>query len=135
MISRHFHVSEGWRRVVLAVSVIWILVSNALYFSDLGSTSFSRLSLTDFESNYSTPAPAWMVVWYRATLGLLPHLYQSVTSDVGNSTTSYTAEYSALGHAVFVVLPLLVLLAFTALAAWVATGFTASKESGRKPDA
>lgn len=127
MTGKWFQISEGWRRFVLAISFIWIVVSNALYLSDLGGTL--RASWDSSE-----PLPTWMTIWYRSTLGLAPHLYEFATFSIGsilseNFTSTTTFEYSAIGHVAFVIIPLFFLIAITSLTAWVVAGFTTSRKS------
>ncbi len=132
MMLKLSHNSEGWRRVVLAISVIWLMASNALYFSDLGNTLRTGW-------DYGATFPTWMIIWYRATLGFAPELYSFSTFSTGNSwssnsTTITTFEYSAVGHAAFVAIPLVLLIALTALIAWVAMGFSTGTKSIGKTD-
>lgn len=127
MTPKFLPISEGWRRVVLAISFLWVVVSNALYFSDVGSTLHSKW-------DDSEPLPTWMVLWYRITLGLAPHLYDFAVFSYGNrwtetSRSTTTFEYSAIGHAAFVAIPLVLIFALSALTAWIAIGFAKSTKS------
>lgn len=133
MMLKLSHISEGWRRVVLAISVIWLVASNALYFSDLGNTLRTGW-------DYGATLPNWMVIWYRVTLGFAPELYSFSTFSTGNSwssnsSTTITFEYSAVGHAAFVAIPLVLLISLTALIAWVAMGFASGAKSTGETDA
>lgn len=107
-------------RLIFAVIVFWIIVSNLLYFSEVDE--FSCLSFTN-GSFQGTPKPDWMILWHQFTLGYVS-LYDTVFEAANpsysfGSVTCSQSVFSEIGYFSFIFLPILTIVMLTAAVKWV----------------
>jgi hypothetical protein len=118
--------TRGWTRVTIAISALWLLISNFVYFSGVGGTR--HFSLTDFAFN--SDFPQWQLAWSYLTFNLdLARSYEINSSGWQSGGTMYsTDEYRFIGHLLFMLIPLVLLWLFHFFATWVMAGFRTSNE-------
>lgn len=132
------HLTEGWRRVIITLVVFWIIFANFLYFSEVESVRVDNFSLSaaDFGSGYSSPVPNWIVYWNKTTPDFIPPLYQSSNESsslkFGSATSSHKWEYSAVGHILFIGIPIVSLIFIAVIGGWIAEGFNQKNQTVSK---
>lgn len=101
-------------RLLVAISVGWLIVSNLLYFSQIDRSSC--FSITTFAGSSD---PDWMILWNKLTLGYVS-LYQiaSANSQPGGVICSQ-AGFSEVGYSTFVSLPILIVILLAIATKWV----------------
>lgn len=124
---------DGWTRLLIALSGLWIVAGSILYFSGVGAMRTVNLRSPEIITDYV--APVWQSVWTHVTLNAeFARLYE-VSTIGGNSIEDFQRdggwtfidEYRAIGHALLMFLPVAALWIFSAIAMWVKGGFKKSK--------
>jgi hypothetical protein len=110
--------ADGWLRIVFALSLIWLLIANVIYFSGVGDIRCH--SLVTFERD----TPRWQSYWNYISFGLdiaQPYGLENTTRD--RDVLCSDQSYNIVGHVFLILLPLLYLWSAYAAAKWIAIGF------------
>jgi hypothetical protein len=100
-------------RLLVAISVAWVILSNLLYFSQLGKFSCSD--------------PDWMIFWHKLTLGYVS-LFESIHQPfqpgmsafvIATTANCSQAGFSYDGYLSFVSLPIAAIILLTIAIKWV----------------
>lgn len=101
-------------RLLVTVSVAWIIVSNLLYFSQMNEVSC--LDLRTFEG---TSAPDWMILWSKLTLGYVS-LYEILQQpNFLSQVTCFQYGFSDAGYFSFILLPIMTIIMLVVAVNWV----------------
>lgn len=100
-------------RLVVAISISWVVLANLFYFSLIDKSSCS--GITAFEGN---DAPYWMIIWHSLTLGYLP-LYEIVRELRLGSVICSQLKFDVVGYFSFALLPVMVLVLLIVTVKWV----------------
>ena len=115
--------TDGWTRLTIALSVLWIVVANLIYFSDLGGSRIFSVVNFEMSSKFAT----WQVLWDHFTFGLefaRPYEVRSEQYGPSYSVTHYSIdEYRFIGHLLFMILPVGLIWVFLHSSKWVVAGF------------
>lgn len=120
---------RGAGRLFVAVSIIWFVLANYLYFTGLGATYF--VSLTSYGTR--PLPPEWQQLWSTVTSGSEAiRLYERLAGEASNGAFPYETGYRAIGHAFFVGLPILFASVLYTLGKWVKNGFASNEHYDRR---
>jgi hypothetical protein len=119
---------DDYSRITVALSGIWLLVANLIYFSGLGGIHIYSFDHPESNSELAT----WQVVWRFLTFNLevaRPYLRSSEPQfPLKSLTFASFDEYSLIGHAVFMLLPILYICIAFAIVHWVRSGFNSKAQ-------
>ena len=101
-------------RLLVAISVGWVILSNLLYFSQVGK--FSCLDIRTMESSSS---PDWTNLWNKLTLDYVS-LYETIHGPYKPSSVICSQDgFSVVGYCSFVSLPILTIILLVVAIKWV----------------
>ena len=112
---------DGYHRIAIALSGVWLIVANLLYFSGLGGVHVFSFNTPESSTDYAT----WRVLWSFFTSNLevaSPYITKS-SRELNFQSASWVDEYSLSGHLVFMFLPVFCIWAVFAVMRWVRAGF------------
>ncbi len=101
-------------RLLVVLSVAWIIVSNLLYFSQVG-----ELSCFDIRTLAASSTPDWVIFWNKLTLGYVS-LYETINEPYQpRAIICSQAGFEYGGYFSFVSLPILTIILLTIAIKWV----------------
>jgi hypothetical protein len=101
-------------RLIVALGVAWIVVSNLLYFSQVG-----EFSCFDIRTLAASSAPDWIILWNKLTLGYVS-LYGTIHEPYqSRAVICSQADFGFSGYFFFVSLPILAIILLTIAIRWV----------------
>jgi hypothetical protein len=101
-------------RLLVVLSVAWIIVSNLLYFSQVG-----ELSCIDIRTFAGSSTPDWIILWNKLTLGYVS-LYETIHEPYQpRAIICSQAGFGFWGYFSFVLLPIFAIILLTIAVRWV----------------
>ena len=103
-------------RLLVVLTVAWVIVSNLLYFSEVGKLSCI------YAPNYEgAPSPDRIIFWNKLSLGYVS-LYESILEPLQfplKASICSQVGFSFSGYFSFVLFPLLTIMLLTIAIKWV----------------
>lgn len=105
-------------RLLVAIVVAWVIISNLLYFSNVGRLSDCH----DFgTSDWSSFTPDWVILWHKLILGYVS-LYDLISEPLqfplkGPLCSYYAFRYA--GYLSFVSIPLATITLLAMATKWI----------------
>ena len=113
-----FNSLGGWERLLVALSLIWVVVANLIYFSYLDDERINFIGLAPAE------LPAWQIAWREITFDIeLLRPYDVTIESATLRLSTLTNEYRPIGHASFTALPVIIIWLLYFVFKWVVAGF------------
>lgn len=100
-------------RLLVVLSVAWIIVSNLLYFSQVGESSCINIM------TLASSTPDWIILWNKLTLGYVS-LYETIHEPYQpRAIICSQASFGYAGYFSFVLLPIFTIILLMIAIRWV----------------
>lgn len=104
-------------RLLVAISIAWIILSNLLYFSQVDSTICFRTF-----SNGPSSVPYWIALWNTLTIDYVTLYEFAFEPSQSIKLACAKAGFSYIGYCSFVSLPIFTIILFVITFKWVRQG-------------
>jgi hypothetical protein len=111
--------TNGIERLIVAISVVWFVFSNLIYFSTLNHWNHISLNVNCSNALF----PEWTLIWVKATFQFDIAKPYVLDYPVQFEENFCVFGYKLTGHLIWVVTPIVLLYVLYKLILWVRNGF------------